>query len=62
MAGMKSYPACQLLPLRTVGLLLWATGLMMLFVSIPCWAWWALLGLGLIVLGFVVLKLSNAWG
>ena len=62
MAGMKTYPACRLLSLRTVGLALLAAGVLVLFVSIPCWAWWALLGVGLIVLGFAVLNVSSAWG
>ena len=35
--------------------------LLLLFLCIPCWAWLALLGLGLIVAGALLLRLSKAW-
>ena len=38
-----------------------ALGAVLLFLCIPCWAWLALLGLGLIVAGAVLLRLSKAW-
>lgn len=57
----KCYPARGGIQLKTAGLVLLALGAVLLFVSIPCWAWWALIGLGMIVLGFVLIKLSNIW-
>ena len=38
-----------------------ALGVLLLFLCIPCWAWLALLGLGLIVAGALLLRLSKAW-
>ena len=42
-------------------LALLALGVLLLFLCIPCWAWLALLGLGLIVAGALLLRLSKAW-
>lgn len=36
-------------------------GIILLFACIPCWAWLALLGLGLMIAGVLLLKLSKAW-
>ena len=44
-----------------VWLILLAAGIVILFVCIPHWVWLALLGVGLIALGWIVLRLSNAW-
>jgi len=57
----KCYPACGSFPLKAAGIALLLLGAVLLFVSIPFWAWWALIGLGMIVLGFVLMRLSNMW-
>ena len=48
-------------PLMIAGYALLALGVLLLFLCIPCWAWLALLGLGLIVAGALLLRLSKAW-
>ena len=35
--------------------------MILLFCCIPCWAWLALLGVGLMALGVLLLKISRAW-
>lgn len=57
----KCYPAGKNTPLMIVGYALLALGVLLLFLCIPCWAWLALLGLGLIVAGALLLRLSKAW-
>ena len=49
------------MPLMIAGYALLALGVLLLFLCIPCWAWLALLGLGLIVAGALLLRLSKAW-
>jgi len=44
-----------------LGYALLASGILLLFICIPGWAWVALLGVLLIAAGWLVLKLSNAW-
>ncbi|MBP3645608.1 MAG: hypothetical protein J6K55_04200 [Clostridia bacterium] len=56
----KCYPANRNTPLAVAGYILLAAGILILFVCIPRWAWLALLGVGLIALGWIVLRLSNA--
>ena len=36
-------------------------GVILLFCCIPCWAWLALLGVGLMAVGILLLKISRAW-
>ena len=57
----KCYPSGKNTPLMTAGYALLALGVLLLFLCIPCWAWLALLGLGLIVAGALLLRLSKAW-
>ena len=57
----KSYPSGKNTPLMIAGYALLALGVLLLFLCIPCWAWLALLGLGLIVAGALLLRLSKAW-
>lgn len=45
-------------PLLILGCCLIATGLLLLFLCIPCWAWAALLGSVLIALGYLLLRLG----
>lgn len=46
-------------PLLILGGCLIAVGLLLLFLCIPCWAWAALLGSALIVLGYILLRLGK---
>ncbi len=57
----KCYPSGKNTPLMIVGYALLALGVLLLFLCIPCWAWLALLGLGLIVAGALLLRVSKAW-
>ena len=57
----KCYPSGKTTPLMIAGYALLALGVLLLFLCIPCWAWLALLGLGLIVAGALLLRLSKAW-
>ena len=61
MPGEKCYPSGKNTPLMIAGYALLALGVLLLFLCIPCWAWLALLGLGLIVAGALLLRLSKAW-
>lgn len=44
-----------------IGIALLIVGVIFLFASIPGWAWIALLGLVLIVVGYILLKVSRSW-
>ena len=57
----KCYPTDRSAVLHVAGIILLAAGVVLLFVCIPCWAWAALLGVGAIALGLLLLKLSCAW-
>ncbi len=57
----KCYPAGNNLPLTIAGYALLALGVVLLFACVPCWAWLAFLGVGLIAAGLLLLKLSKAW-
>ncbi len=57
----KCYPSGKSTSLMIAGYALLALGVLLLFLCIPCWAWLALLGLGLIVAGALLLRLSKAW-
>ncbi|MEG0049259.1 MAG: hypothetical protein RSE58_02990 [Clostridia bacterium] len=57
----KCYPAGTNQPLMFVGYALIALGVILLFACIPCWAWLALLGVGLMAVGVVLLRFSKAW-
>lgn len=61
MPGEKCYPAGNNQPLMIAGYALVVIGILLLFICIPCWAWLALLGVGLMVAGVLLLKLSKAW-
>lgn len=37
------------------------TGVILLFCCIPCWAWVALIGAGMMIVGVLLLKISRAW-
>ena len=56
MPGERRYPCCPHGTLKAAAMLVLAAGALVLFASVPCWAWWALLGLVLIVLGFLLLR------
>lgn len=55
----RCYPA-RSKPLTIAGYVLLATGILLLFLCIPAWAWLALLGILLIVAGFVLLRISQS--
>lgn len=57
----RCYPAGKNAALTVVAYALLALGVLLLFVCIPCWAWLALIGLGLIAAGLLLLKLNSAW-
>lgn len=57
----KCYPTGNSQPLTIAGYALVIIGILLLFICIPCWAWLALLGVGLMVAGVLLLKLSKAW-
>lgn len=57
----RCYPTGTSTPLMIAGYALVALGIILLFVCIPCWAWLALLGVGLMVAGVLMLRLSKAW-
>lgn len=57
----KCYPSGTNGPLTAAGYALLGLGVLLLFLCVPCWAWLALLGLGLIVAGALLLRLSKAW-
>lgn len=44
-----------------LGYALLAAGVILLFVCIPGWVWLALIGVGLIAAGWLVLKMCSAW-
>lgn len=57
----RCYPAGKSTALTVAAYALLALGVLLLFVCIPCWAWLALIGLGLIAAGLLLLKLNSAW-
>lgn len=57
----KCYPTGTSKPLIIAGYILVAAGVILLFVCIPCWAWLALLGVGLMAVGVLLLRLGKAW-
>ena len=56
----RCYPAGRSVPLIVIGYALLGLGVILLFACIPCWAWFALLGVGLIALGWLLLRLGKA--
>ena len=46
---------------RALGCVLLGAGIILLFASIPAWAWLALTGFVLVAAGFLLLKLCRAW-
>lgn len=57
----KCFPAGDSKPMSWIGYSLVIVGVVLLFCCIPCWAWVALLGVGLMCLGALLLKISRAW-
>lgn len=57
----RCYPAGKNAALTAAAYALLVLGVLLLFVCIPCWAWLALIGLGLIAAGLLLLKLNSAW-
>ena len=55
----KCYPTGVSKPLRLAGIAMTILGAILLFVCVPCWAWLALLSVGLIAVGLILLKLSG---
>lgn len=56
----KCYPSGTRAPFRVAGCALVAVGAILLFLCVPGWAWVALIGVGLIAAGLLLLKLSGA--
>ncbi|MDY3817204.1 MAG: hypothetical protein SOZ54_10315 [Candidatus Limiplasma sp.] len=61
MSNSRCYPTGQSTPTIIAGYVLLAVGIVLLFVCIPCWAWFALLGVGMIAAGWLLLKIGKAW-
>lgn len=55
----RCYP-CRSKTLTLAGYVLLATGILLLFLCIPAWAWLALLGILLIAAGFVLLRICQS--
>lgn len=45
-------------PLKAVGLILMGLGLIMVLLSVPLWFWWLILGVALVVGGFLLWRYS----
>ncbi len=61
MAAQKCYPSGGNPVLSIIGYALIVLGVILLFVCIPCWAWFALLGLVCIVVGVILLRVGRIW-
>lgn len=57
----RCYPAGNHGILALFGYALLIAGVILLFCCIPGWAWLALLGVGLMAFGALLLKFSRAW-
>lgn len=57
----RCYPGGENKGAMILGYALVLAGVILLFCCIPCWAWLALLGVGLMALGVLLLKISQAW-
>lgn len=57
----KCFPTGESVPMMIVGYALIIIGVILLFCCIPCWAWMALIGVGLMIAGVLLLKISRAW-
>lgn len=57
----RCYPAGSNTPLMIAGYALVILGIILLFICIPYWAWLALLGVGLMIAGVILLRISKAW-
>lgn len=55
----KCYPTGGSTPLKIAGLVMVALGAVLLFVCVPGWAWLAIVSVGLIAAGLLLLKLSG---
>lgn len=55
----KCYPSDSSGIISYIGYALIALGAIMLFLCIPGWAWLAIIGLGLLAAGFLVLSISS---
>ena len=58
-AYVRCYPNQGSKVLQIVGLVLIGIGLLLLFLCIPGWAWAALIGIALILAGYLLLRLSG---
>ena len=57
----RCYPGGENKGAMILGYALVLAGVILLFCCIPCWAWLALLDVGLMALGVLLLKISRAW-
>lgn len=57
----KCYPSGGNTIMMIAGYALVIVGIILLFVCIPYWAWLALLGVGLMIAGVLLLRISKAW-
>lgn len=55
----KCYPSGNAKLFSIIGYILLTIGIILLFVSLPGWVWVALIGVALIVAGFLLLRLST---
>lgn len=58
-------PTCQTYPgrscARLIGYVLLASGIVLLFICIPGWAWLALIGVALMAAGWLILRMCSIW-
>lgn len=57
----KCFPTGESKPVMLAGYALIILGVILLFCCVPCWAWVALIGVGLMAAGILLLKISRAW-
>lgn len=57
----KCFPTGDRKPLVIAGYALVLVGVILLFCCIPFWAWLALIGVGLMALGVLLLRIGRAW-
>ncbi|NCB05095.1 MAG: hypothetical protein EOM69_06185 [Clostridia bacterium] len=55
------YPSSERKPFEVLGYILIGVGVILLFLCIPGWAWVALIGVVMVVLGYFLVKISKAW-
>ena len=57
----KCFPTGDSKPLVIAGYALVVVGVILLFCCIPFWAWLALIGVGLMAVGVLLLRIGRAW-